>query len=107
MFDVSLAWFPWVGAAESLRLLSGWKQAGAIQPVLDLARGLAERIGVPWHGASLVCAPIDDGETARSALRGAGIRASVRGTGIRFATHVYTTEADLDRAADAIAPFLA
>ena len=105
-FDVSRAWFPWVGATESLRLLAEWRRAGAFPAVLELAQGLADRLRVPWYGASLVCAPIGDGDTARSALRERGIRASVRGTGIRFAVHVYTTEADLDRAAEAIAPYL-
>lgn len=104
-FDVSRAWFPWVGAAASLHLLKSWQAAGAFGAVRHLAEGLASRLGVPWHGSSLVCAPLGDGESARTALAAAGVRASVRGTAIRFAVHVYTTEADLDRAAEAIAPF--
>lgn len=106
MFDVSRAWFPWVGAIESLRLLAEWSRAGALDEVRRLAHGLADRLAVPWHGASLVCAPIADGEAARADLRTAGVRASVRGTAIRFAVHLYNTDADLDRAAAAIAPFL-
>jgi selenocysteine lyase/cysteine desulfurase len=62
---------------------------------------------VPWYGSSLVCAPVEDGEAARAGLAAAGVRASVRGTAIRFAVHVYTTEADLERAANAIAPYRA
>jgi selenocysteine lyase/cysteine desulfurase len=104
-FDVSRAWFPWVGATTSLRLLTEWQAAGAFPAVRRLAEGLAQRINVPWYGSSLVCAPLADGEAARAALADAGVRASVRGTAIRFAVHVYTTEADLDRAAEAIAPF--
>ena len=104
-FDVSRAWFPWVGATASLRLLVEWQAAGAFGAVRNLAEGLARRLDVPWYGSSLVCAPLADGETARTALAAAGIRASVRGTAIRFAVHVYTTEQDLDRAADAITPF--
>lgn len=104
-FDVSRGWFPWLGATESLRLLTEWQATGAFATVLALAEGLADRLGVPWYGGSLVCAPLDDGESARSALHGAGVRASVRGTAIRFAVHVYNTEKDLDRAAEAIAPF--
>ena len=104
-FDVSRAWFPWVGATASLHLLAEWKEAGALDAVRSLAQGLAARIGVPWYGSTLVCAPLSDGEAVRIALRAAGVRASVRGTAIRFAVHVYNTEADLDRAADAIAPF--
>lgn len=104
-FDVSRAWFPWVGATASLRLLVEWQVAGAFGAVRDLAEGLARRLDVPWFGSSLVCAPLADGESARAALATAGVRASVRGTAIRFAVHVYTTESDLDRAAEAIAPF--
>jgi selenocysteine lyase/cysteine desulfurase len=105
-FDVSRAWFPWVGAASSLRLIAEWRRAGAIPSVLALAERLADAIGVPWQGATLVCAPIADGETARAELRSRGIRAAVRGTSIRFAVHVYTTEDDIARAAEAIRPFL-
>ncbi len=104
-FDVSRAWFPWIGATTSLRLLAEWKDAGAVDVVRDLARGLAGRLGVPWYGGSLVCATLADGEAAQAALQAAGIRASVRGSAIRFAVHVYNTEADLDRAAEVIAPF--
>ncbi|HEV8489875.1 MAG TPA: aminotransferase class V-fold PLP-dependent enzyme [Candidatus Limnocylindrales bacterium] len=105
-FDVSRAWFPWVGATESLRLLAEWSRAGVLDEVRRLARGLAARLDVPWPGASLVCAPIANAEAARAGLRAAGVRASVRGTAIRFAVHVYNTDADLDRAAEAIAPFM-
>ena len=105
-FDVSRGWLPWVGATASLRLLAAWKAAGAWDAVRGLAEGLADRLDVPWYGSSLVCAPLADGETARRALEAVGIRASVRGTAIRFAVHVYNTEHDLDRAAEAIAPYL-
>jgi len=104
-FDVSRAWLPWVGATQSLRLLADWKETGALDSVRSLAEGLAARLGVPWYGSSLVCAPLADGEAARAALLAAGVRASVRGAAIRFAVHVYNTDADLDRAAEAIAPF--
>ncbi len=104
--DVSLAWFPWIGAVESLRLLESWAPTGAFAEARDLARELAERLGVEWGGASLVCAPIDDADAARSALAAAGVRAAVRGTAIRCATHVYTTRGDIERAARAIEPLL-
>ena len=52
-----------------------------------------------------MCAQLDDGEAARAACAAAGVKAAVRGTAVRFAVHVYNTEADLDRAAEAIAPF--
>jgi selenocysteine lyase/cysteine desulfurase len=107
-FDVSRAWFAWVGATTSLRLLVEWQAAGAFGAVRELAEGLASRLDVPWYGGSLVCVPFTDAQAAQeaqAALGAAGVRATVRGTAIRFAVHVYTTEADLDRATAAIAPF--
>jgi selenocysteine lyase/cysteine desulfurase len=104
-FDVSRGWFPWVGATASMHLLTEWQATGAFQVVLGMAEGLAGRLGVPWYGGSLVCAPLDDGEAARATCQAAGVKASVRGTAVRFAVHVYNTEADLDRAAGAISPF--
>jgi selenocysteine lyase/cysteine desulfurase len=104
--DVSLAWLPWLGAVESLRLLASWATTGAFESAVALARELADRLGVEWGGASLVCAPLADPDAARDSLRAAGIRVSVRGAGIRCATHVYTSPDDIDRAARAIAPFL-
>lgn len=106
-YDVSLPWLPWVGAVESLRLLAEWQPTGAFDEVLGMARDLAGRMGQRWEGATLVCAPLSDPEAARTALAEAGIRASVRGTAIRLSVHVYTEPAHLDRAVDALAPFLA
>ncbi len=104
MYDVSLAWFPWLGAAASLELLAGWQASGALGDPIRLARDLATALGLSWGGSSLVCAPIEDGERARAALAAAGIRASFRGTGIRLSPHVYNDDADIARAAAALAP---
>jgi selenocysteine lyase/cysteine desulfurase len=104
--DVSLAWLPWIGAIESLRLLVDWAAAGAFDAPLALARALADRVGVEWGGASLVCAPIRDANVARGVLREAGVKAAVRGSAIRFSTHVYNDPSDIDRAAVAIEPFV-
>ena len=96
------------GSARSSRSGSSsrGRPTGAFAEARDLARELAERLGVEWGGASLVCAPIDDADAARSALAAAGVRAAVRGTAIRCATHVYTTRGDIERAARAIEPLL-
>jgi selenocysteine lyase/cysteine desulfurase len=104
--DVSIAWIPWIGAVESLRLLESWALMGAFDEALELARELAERLGVEWGGASLVCAPISDADAARAALAAAGVRAATRGAAIRCATHVYTARDDIERAARAIEPYL-
>ena len=107
MYDVSLAWFPWLGAAESLELIASWRSGGALQEALALARELAAGLGVPWGGSSLVVMPVDDPDRARAALAGAGIRASFRGTGIRLSTHVYNDAADVGRAVAALSSVVA
>jgi selenocysteine lyase/cysteine desulfurase len=105
-FDVSLAWLPWVGAIESLRLIAEWSDAGTLEAPIALARNLAAELDLPWGGASLVCVPVADGEAVRDELRRAGVKAAVRGTAIRLSTHVYNDEVDTARAAAAIRPFV-
>ncbi|MCI0582533.1 MAG: aminotransferase class V-fold PLP-dependent enzyme [Chloroflexi bacterium] len=102
MYDVSLAWLPWLGAAESLEPLVRWRAEGALEEPVRLARRLAEGLGLEWGGSSLVCAPIDDPDAARATLASVRIRASFRGTGLRLSTHVYNDDADVDRAIEAL-----
>lgn len=106
-YDASLAWHPWVGAAESLELLVDWQAAGALQEPLRLARDLADRLGIRWGGGTLVCPPIDDPDPVRAVLAEQRIKAAFRGTALRFSTHVYNDDADVARAASAIGPFVA
>lgn len=103
-FDISRAWFPWIAAVESLRLLVTWREQGLFDGVCALAERLAHELGQPWHGSTLVSPPIADAETVGRALLEAGIKASVRGTAVRLSPHIYTTEADVDRAIAALAP---
>jgi len=102
MYDVSLAWLPWLGAAESLELLLRWQAAGALEEPTRLARELAQGLDLEWGGSTLVCAPIDDIDAARATLAAARIRASFRGTGIRLSPHVYNDAADIERAVAAL-----
>jgi selenocysteine lyase/cysteine desulfurase len=106
-YDASLAWHPWIGAAESLELLVQWQEAGVLQEPLDLARSLADKFGIEWGGATLVCPPIDDADLVREALTEHRIKAAFRGTAIRFSTHVYNDDADIETAARAIGPLVA
>ena len=105
-YDASLAWHAWVGAAESLELLVQWQEAGWLEEPVALARQLADRFGIPWGGATLVCPQIDDPERVRQALDEHRIKAAFRGTAIRFSTHVYNDEADVEKAATAIGPLV-
>lgn len=107
MYDVSLAWHAWLGAAESLDLLVRWQAAGALEEPPRLARDLAEGLGLRWGGATLVCAPIADAAAARLVLTTAGIRAGFRGAGLRLSPHVYNDAGDVARAVAALAPVVA
>jgi selenocysteine lyase/cysteine desulfurase len=106
-FDVSFGWIIWLGAAASLELLVDWQAAGALEEPVALARELADRLGIEWGGSTLVCPPIDDPDRVRAALTEHRIKAAFRGSAIRFSTHVYNDEADIDRAASAIGPLVA
>lgn len=101
-YDASLPWHPWIAAAETLELMVEWQAAGLLEEPVALARQLADRLGVPWGGGSLVCPPIDDPERVRAALAEHRIKASFRGTAVRFSTHVYNDAADIEKAARAL-----
>ncbi len=106
-FDVSLDWFAWVGARESLALLAAWQRGGALAPVRDLARRLADRLGVEPPQSSIVSVAVDDAGAVLAHLSAAGIRVAAPGGRIRFAPHVYNTVDEIDRAATILAPFVA
>ena len=106
-FNVSLAWISWVGARESLRLLVEWQAAGAIDGVRALAARLADGLGIPDKGTTLVCAPISDEAGLARAVKPARIRASVRGGSLRLSPHLHNTAADIERAIEVVAPFVA
>lgn len=102
--DVSLAWLPWVGAIESLRLLAEWNESGALAEPLQLARDFAGALGIEWGGSSLVCVPVENAERTMANLKDAGVQAAPRGNSIRFSTHVYNDNADIERALAALGP---
>ena len=106
-FDVSIAWLPWIGAAASLELLCEWSDAGLLDIPKTMAEELARRLGVEWGGASIVCVPVIDLDATREALIEADLKAGFRGDGVRFSTHVYSTNADIERAVSVIRPLLA
>jgi selenocysteine lyase/cysteine desulfurase len=106
-YDASLPWHPWVFAAEALELLADWQAQGALEEPVRLARDLANHLGIEWGGSTLVCPPIDDPDRVRAALTEHRIKAAFRGTAIRFSTHVYNDETDIELAARVIGPLVA
>jgi selenocysteine lyase/cysteine desulfurase len=53
-----------------------------------------------------VSVPVEDAEAVRVELGQAGIKAAVRAGSVRLSTHVYNSEADIDRAIAALQSFV-
>lgn len=107
-FDTTFPRFPWIATAESVRLVRGWFEAGLFAEVRRLALRLAALVGsesVPAPAGSLVCVRVADESAALAAVLGARVKAAARVGHIRFAPHVWSTDEDIERAADAIRPF--
>jgi selenocysteine lyase/cysteine desulfurase len=105
-FDVSLAWFSWAGAAESLGLLAAWQRQGILAEVVELAGRLASNLDLPRPVGSVVSVPVDDAEAVRAKLSEDGIKAAVRAGSVRLSPHVYNTAAQIDLASAALARFV-
>jgi selenocysteine lyase/cysteine desulfurase len=102
-FDVSLAWHAWAGAEPSLSLLVEWQVRGFLEDVNLLANRLASGLGLEKPSASIVSLRVQDAEAAEIALAAMGVRCAARGGNIRLSPHVYNTDADVDRAIEALA----
>jgi selenocysteine lyase/cysteine desulfurase len=98
-FDVSPAWFSWVGTAPTLQLV---EQIG-IDAIRDHDVALANRflagLGHPPGNSAIVTVDVPGAEER---LARAGVRAAVRAGRIRASFHVYTTDEDVDLALDAL-----
>jgi selenocysteine lyase/cysteine desulfurase len=98
-FDVSPAWFSFVGAAPALEVLLriGVEQVHAHD--VGLANRFCAALGLPPTDSAIVSTNIADAEQK---LAAAGVRAAVRGGRLRVSFHVYSTAEDVDRAAEAL-----
>ncbi|MFG1998323.1 aminotransferase class V-fold PLP-dependent enzyme [Spirillospora sp. NPDC048911] len=98
-FDIAVPWFSYVAAAPTLELLLEIG-VGAIQEHdVRLANRFRVGLGMPPSDSAIVTVHQSD---SASRLAAAGIRASVRNGGSRLAFHLYTTEADVDAALNAL-----
>ncbi|SDI14752.1 aminotransferase class V-fold PLP-dependent enzyme [Nonomuraea jiangxiensis] len=96
-FDLSPAWFSYVGAAPALELLD---EIG-VERIRDHDVALANRFraGLGLEPGDSAIVSVDaPGER----LAAAGIRAAVRAGRVRASFHLYTTTDDVDRALDAL-----
>lgn len=100
-FDISPAWFSWVGTVPALQTLS---EIG-IDTIHDHNVRLANRLraGLGLEAGVSAIVPVQ-AEGADERLAAAGIRAAMRAGSARLSFHVYNTDDDVDRALTALSP---
>jgi selenocysteine lyase/cysteine desulfurase len=98
-FDISPAWFSWVGTAPALDVIEQVGVAAIQAHDVGLANRFRAGLGLPDGNSAIVSVNIP---AAQDRLAAAGVRAAVRGGRIRASFHLYTTEADVDLALAAL-----
>jgi selenocysteine lyase/cysteine desulfurase len=99
-FDVSPAWFSWVGQAASLELLERVGIAAIHDHDVALANRFRAGLGLSAGDSAIVSIRTGGGDVER--LRAAGVMFADHGDLLRFSFHLYTGEADVDRALTAL-----
>ncbi|MFJ6197669.1 aminotransferase class V-fold PLP-dependent enzyme [Micromonospora sp. NPDC092111] len=99
-FDISPAWFSWVGTAPALELIAEIGLPAIRAHDVALANRFLAGLGRPPGESAIVTVQVPG---AQEKLARAGIRAAVRAGLVRASFHVYTTEEDVDLALDALA----
>lgn len=98
-FDVSPAWFDWVGTAASLDVIESIGVESINAHDVALANRFRRGLGLAPSDSAIVS--VDRPEAAER-LAAAGIRAATRAGSLRASFHAYTTESDVDVALDAL-----
>jgi len=99
-FDVSPAWFSWVGTAPALATVEEIGISAIHDHNVALANRFLTGLGQPPGNSAIVTVDVPGAETR---LGAAGIRAAVRAGRVRACFHVYSTEKDVDQALNALA----
>lgn len=99
-FDISPAWFSWVGTAPALELVASIGVAAIHEHNVALANRFLAGLGRPPGDSAIVTVDIPD---AQARLERAGVRAAVRAGRVRASFHVYSTQSDVDLALTALA----
>ena len=98
-FDVSPAWFSWVGAAPTLELVESIGVAAIGEYDVALANRFRAGLGLEPSNSAIVATRLPEAEER---LTRAGIRAASRAGGLRASFHLYTTADDVDNALEAL-----
>jgi selenocysteine lyase/cysteine desulfurase len=106
-YDVSLAWHPWVGARESLRVLAAVDAAARERYAVGLANAAAEALGIEPTGSSVLGVPVRTApEETRAVLREAGIAAAFPAGRVRFSFHIYNVADEVEHLVDVVGPLV-
>ncbi|WP_240506455.1 aminotransferase class V-fold PLP-dependent enzyme [Thermoactinospora rubra] len=97
-FDLSPAWFSFVGAAPALELVNRIGVPAIHDHDVGLANRLRAGLGLAPGRSAIVT--LEEADPER--LRAAGVRFAVRAGKVRLSFHAYTTAADVDRALEAL-----
>ncbi|GIG86463.1 aminotransferase class V [Plantactinospora endophytica] len=98
-FDLSPAWFCFVGAAPALELLAEVGLPAIREHNVGLANRFLTGLGQPPRDSAIVTVDVP---SAAEKLAAAGVRAAVRAGRVRASFHLYTTEHDVDLALTAL-----
>ncbi|MEV0388442.1 aminotransferase class V-fold PLP-dependent enzyme [Nonomuraea sp. NPDC050643] len=96
-FDLSPAWFSYVGAAPALELLGEIGVERIHEHNVALANRFRTGLGLQPSDTAIVSV-----DAPGERLEAAGVRAAVRAGRVRASFHLYTTSDDVDRALDAL-----
>ncbi|MEV4628636.1 aminotransferase class V-fold PLP-dependent enzyme [Micromonospora sp. NPDC049523] len=98
-FDLSPAWFSYVGAAPALELVAEIGLPAIRDHNVALANRFLAGLGQPPGNSAFVTVDVPG---ADERLAAAGIRAAVRAGRVRASFYLYSTPADVDRALSAL-----
>lgn len=98
-FDVSPAWFSWVGTAPALALIEQIGVEAIHAHNVALANRFRAGLGLPAGQSAIVSAAVPDADRR---LAVAGIRAATRAGSLRVSFHIYSTDDDVDNALNAL-----
>ncbi|MEU5727318.1 aminotransferase class V-fold PLP-dependent enzyme [Micromonospora sp. NPDC047738] len=98
-FDISPAWFSYVGAAPALELLAEIGLPAVRDHDVALANRFLVGLGRPPGDSAIVTVAVPG---AAEKLARAGVRAAVRAGRVRASFHLYSTKEDVDRALEAL-----
>jgi selenocysteine lyase/cysteine desulfurase len=92
-YDLSPAWFSWVGSVPSLELIADQGVERIHQHNLSLAGDLRARLRLADSQSAIVTVPVED----TRGLRDRHIHASVRSNAVRVGFHLYNDLGDVDQ----------